>query len=781
MHALSVAVFFTLLAPLVMSAELELYAATGGPLQATAIERDIAEALVSPGQAYAVRVPMANRSDVPQHGQMELQLFDLWERPCSEVQTVVIDLPPVGKAEYTASFTPPRLGVFKVRALVSSGGRRRACDVASFGCVPPGIPPRHPFFGAHVNMAKGIPEFGRRLGFTGNRSHDMTQFTWWVRLEPERGQWDHRHVGTAAFLSGLGYENWGEWMAAPYWAVTMPNGSHPQRHDGYPRPWVPTDSEALRNYIRTTLEMYPQISEWEVWNEPNVSGFWAGSPADYVELAKIAYAEAKRLRPDVTVYVQFGADGPWYRDAAKAGLLSHADGVSFHAYASAKDHPQTVAGTVAEIRHLLATHGRPDMPIVNSEGGLSGSSFLRGIVRDKLPPETSHDYDFLQAAERLVQWRVVMLAAGVKAHYYYMHSSGGLDRDAGHRWCLADATNGPTPAGVAQNQLVWQLDGGLFGQEIARQGELRSLRSYLFERQDHSMVAVLWAEDGAAYRLGRVGEVWDLMGNPLAGETLAIGSTPVYVRLPGPPAAAANALTTASVAIVTAPQAATVKREGAPEPKRMNTFSVANELGQQRLIPLSFTGVANMGLADAKAGDGSGGWTDEGPYNDLAMIPQGRHLWLGVPFQLGTDGGSAPCVVTMKGKTFPSGPAATAPIPVGRKVRGLFICHGANWAGKAGITAAIHVVRFTDGTSIELPMVTGQNLGDWWSDQRDGEDCRTVPFLSKDPLETRAPYRFLRIWYWENPRADVAVESITIRAGSGEVTYAVAGITAAVW
>ncbi|MCK6488094.1 MAG: hypothetical protein L6R48_07175 [Planctomycetes bacterium] len=764
-----------------VAAEPAPYAGDEGPLQAVPLVRPPGEALVDPGQTWTARIPVENRSDIHQQGVMTLTLLDLWERPCGPEQRVPIDLPPVGRTEIKADFLAPRLGVFKVRAVMESQRKLRARDVASFGCVPAGIPPRHPFLGAHINMGDGLPALGRRLGFSGNRSHDMTQFTWWSRLEPERGQWDLRQVKTGEFLASLGYENWGEWMATPHWAHTLPDGSHPPRHDGYPKPWRPTDAAAFTAYVRTTLELYPQITRWEVWNEPNVSGFWAGSPQDYAELAKLAYAEAKRVRPTVQVFVQFGADGPWYRDAAKAGLLTHCDGVSFHAYASTKDHPQTAAATVTAIRALLAQFGRPDLPLVNSEGGLSGGSFLRGLVHAKLPAEAEHDYDFMAAAERLVQWRVVQMAAGVQAHYYYMHVGGGIDRDAGHRWSLVDAAGGPTPAGVAQNQLAWQLDGGAFRQQVERSGDVRVLRTYLFARGDGSTAAVLWAEDGASYRLKRSGAAFDLMGNPLADDTLTVAATPLYLRLPGAPDAAAASLAAIVPEVLTAPKARSVHREGAPEPKPQASFPVANELGLKRLIPLDLAAAANMGLADDKAGDGSGGWLDEGPYNDLSMIAQGRHEWLGVPMQIGSAGGTRPCLVTMKGKTFPGGPAQSSPIPVGRKARGLFFCHGANWSWKAGITAATYVVAYDDGTSAELPVVTGQNLGDWWRDQQDGEDGRTVAFLCKDPLETKSPYRFLRMWYWENPKAEVPITTITVKAGSGEVTFALVGITAAVW
>ena len=44
-------------------------------------------------------------------------------------------------------------------------------------------------------------------------------------------------------------------------------------------------------------------------------------------------------------------------------------------------------------------------------------------------------------------------------------------------------------------------------------------------------------------------------------------------------------------------------------------------------FPVDFSSVANMGFADAAAGDGKGGWTDQGPENDLSMFPTGNQVF----------------------------------------------------------------------------------------------------------------------------------------------------------
>ncbi|MCK6488093.1 MAG: hypothetical protein L6R48_07170, partial [Planctomycetes bacterium] len=523
----------------------------------------------------------------------------------------------------------------------------------------------------------------------------------------------------------------------PYWAATLKDGSRPARHDGYPPGWVPSDRTALAAYVRTTLEWFPSITTWEIWNEPNVAQFWHGTPQEYARLCQEVYTEAKRVRPELTVYVQFDAHGRWFHQAAEAGLLRWCDGVSYHAYASPGDHPQAGARAAAEVRAALAAHGRPDLPMINSEGGLTTTSFLRGIDHPRLLPESKRAYTYLAAAERLVQWRVVQMAAGVRAHFYYHLSPAGIDRDTGSGWSPVDVGGGPTPAAVAHGQLAWQLGGGSFARTLAAEP---GLRCYLFQRTDASTCAVLWAEDGAGFRLTTAGQAFDLMGNPLAGDTLTIGATPVYLRLPGDAAQAASALAAASLTTVTPPSVATVVA--------MDPFPVANELGLARLHPLDLGALANLALAESP---GAG-----------RLVP-GRHTWLGVPVAIGT-GERALLALT---------PGATAaPLAVGRAVRGLFLCQAVDRAAGA---AANWRVTYADGTVSDLTL-GARELGAWDQDHQAGEDSRTVPLTGEGQ-----PPRFLRLWYWENPRAQVPVTSLTVGNRSREATLVVAGVTTAIW
>ena len=74
-------------------------------------------------------------------------------------------------------------------------------------------------------------------------------------------------------------------------------------------------------------------------------------------------------------------------------------------------------------------------------------------------------------------------------------------------------------------------------------------------------------------------------------------------------------------------------------------------------FPVDFSSVANMGFADAAAGDGKGGWTDQGPENDLSMFPTGNQVFGGIPFRIAdpVKNGGRGCIV-LRGAARPEFP-----------------------------------------------------------------------------------------------------------------------------
>ncbi|MFB6135609.1 MAG: hypothetical protein ABEJ04_02520 [Halobacteriaceae archaeon] len=129
------------------------------------------------------------------------------------------------------------------------------------------------FFGAchGSDLMEWFPEVGATWWRNGTN---------WGSVEPERGERDHSRLDGIAeradendvkLLPILGF-------VAP-WASEAPEGAeHPNR---YP-PREETVPE-WRDYVEETVERYPQVECFEVWNEPNIDHFLKADYRAYVD------------------------------------------------------------------------------------------------------------------------------------------------------------------------------------------------------------------------------------------------------------------------------------------------------------------------------------------------------------------------------------------------------------------------------------------------------------------------------------------------------------------
>lgn len=748
-----------------------------------------ADSIVAPGQAISINIPFVNNTTLAQEMTAQLQVLDIWEKPVGQPEIITLSLQANEKTTINRSYTMAKLGCYKLRVTdVNTPTLLR--EVTSFACLPQGTPPDHSFFGAHVNATQYMPEMARRLGFSHNRVHNMTQFTWWVRLEPEPGQWDMKHNNRETYQRylDLGFTHYGQWFGAPHWAVDLADGTHPTARQpmAYPAGWAPNNEQAIRDYVTQTLHDFPKIKQWEMWNEPYVSMFWQGSPDQYFALCRIMYQQAKSIRPDLEVYAQLPYDSPWLDRVLELGILDYCDGIAYHRYYNATEHPQTVAVPVNKLRARLKTFGKENIPLINSESGVTGTTFLRGLdIPEYSPEQLKIDFKFRQAAGMMVQCNAVLMSLGVKARYHYFHQPVNIQKGRAYpNYTTCDITRSPIPMAVSNAIMVWQLDGGTFKQSL---NPVDGLRVYLFERKDGKTLAIAWCEDTAQISLSQpTGQMLDMMGNPLENKgKMSIAQEPVYLIVDQPVAAVAQMFAREQLTTLVAPKVEISDQDNhgvAPLPP-MPDFQVATEMGPSRLHPVDLGQFVNMSLADPIQGDGKGGWTDEGPNNDARMMTPGRHTWFGVPFVMPGKSNIDPSVITMHGMTFQNGPQNVGPIPVNlAKVRGLFFAHAANWmSGKITENPVRYTINYQDGSQVQLPMRGGREINNWWFTPDENEDARSVQFIHPDPITRKSPARYLRVSYWENPKTSVPITSITIQTVDPKMTYVLCGITAAQW
>lgn len=175
----------------------------------------------------------------------------------------------------------------------------------------------------------------------------------------------------------------------------------------------------------------------------------------------------------------------------------------------------------------------------------------------------------------------------------------------------------------------------------------------------------------------------------------------------------------------------------------------------------------NRAFEDSKPGDGKGGWTDQGE-NSLRGVPDGIQNFLGVPFDIirWDMNGDRSCLVL--GSVNSKGlPVSVTDIPVEEKMKSLFFVQACAWA-TSGKEALRYRIRYQDGTSLDLPMIVGTHLDDWW--------------LNKNIKEARIAWKNSEnkgfyVWRWDNPSPEKRIRSIDILSAQGEVVPIVIAIT----
>jgi hypothetical protein len=135
-------------------------------------------------------------------------------------------------------------------------------------------------------------------------------------------------------------------------------------------------------------------------------------------------------------------------------------------------------------------------------------------------------------------------------------------------------------------------------------------------------------------------------------------------------------------------------------------------------VPIDLAASFNRGLTDDVAGDGRGGWTDQGP-RDLRHLPVGRQRFDGVPYDLGTRERGA---VLLKNRHVKPGPFPdTVTVPVDDALAEAYLLYAAVGPGEAPAAAASGtsaeivrvVVSYADGSQVEVPLLVGRHVLEW--------------------------------------------------------------------
>jgi len=132
--------------------------------------------------------------------------------------------------------------------------------------------------------------------------------------------------------------------------------------------------------------------------------------------------------------------------------------------------------------------------------------------------------------------------------------------------------------------------------------------------------------------------------------------------------------------------------------------------------PVSLVKAMNMGFADDVAGDGKGGWSDQGPENDLRMIKPGLAKLGGVAFDIVDPAKNGGCSCVVFGADRIPGLAKSASVDAGGlSAKYLCVLHALAWPPSGKVKIGTIAVSYQDGSKKEVPVISSMDVGNWWS------------------------------------------------------------------
>jgi len=302
------------------------------------------------------------------------------------------------------------------------------------------------------------------LAYQAGSRWDRFDFVW-PNLEREDGSW--KDEGRQAYdtlvndLSGAGFDMVGILLWTPNWAATsgatassapedrqrppgwyapVPGGvetygplsvgsisSSPPQGLGQPwDDWTTGDGDPINywgRFVYKVVDRYgDRVKHWEMWNEPEWTYFWTGTPSDYARLLRVGYQATKAACEDCQVLfggLHYWADKDYHKEVLKA--LADApdaptneyffDIMSLHLYSRSSNAYEVVNDIRSHMKELTSDH-----PIWLTETGVP-------IWDDASVDPNPNKYDYAatreEAAAYLIQSYANAWASGVERYFFF--------------------------------------------------------------------------------------------------------------------------------------------------------------------------------------------------------------------------------------------------------------------------------------------------------------------------------------------------------------------------
>jgi hypothetical protein len=199
--------------------------------------------------------------------------------------------------------------------------------------------------------------------------------TGWNRCERRKGEFDFTWLdGVVDRLRAGGVQ---PWFNLGYGNILYtPEAPHPTAV-GWAPLFTPEAREGWQRFVRAIAGRYRgRVTHWEIWNEPNLSGFWRPkqpNPADYVDMVKLTAPLIRQAVPGAVIVGGGFSRIPFrfIEECLRAGLAPLIDKLSYHPYRSQPE--LNYVSEVRALRALLAKY-KPGIGIWQGENGAPSAS-----------------------------------------------------------------------------------------------------------------------------------------------------------------------------------------------------------------------------------------------------------------------------------------------------------------------------------------------------------------------------------------------------------------------